>query len=62
MTLGEQWRQNKPKDYATATEYALMIQGLDRQARVQKTDLGIVIKFSDGSLHRMGSTDLIHSV
>lgn len=60
-TLGEQWRANKPKDFKNATEYALKIQALDRCASVQKTDLGIVIKFSDGSLHRMGSSDKLRA-
>ena len=59
MTLAEQWRQTKPRDFKSASEYALTLQRHDLKCSVQKTDLGIVIDFSDGSRHLMGSTDLI---
>lgn len=54
MTKAEQWRASKPVDWKDAAEYFQQLFNLDPEAVVQSTNLGPVIKFTDGSMHRMG--------
>jgi hypothetical protein len=55
MTKAEQWRKERRADYADTNEYLAHVQQLDAAAVFQRTDLGAVIRFSDGSTHRMGA-------
>lgn len=49
----ELWRVIKPARFETPLEYLKLVLAIDPLARGQMTDLGVIIKFSDGSLHRM---------
>lgn len=57
MTLAEQWRVTKPKDWASVSEYISHIHEFDPCSFFQITELGLIIIFSDKSKHRMGSCD-----
>lgn len=53
MTLAEQYRTERPKDFANTEEWASFILTIDDKSIVQATDLGPVIIFSDDSKHLM---------
>lgn len=53
QTFAETWRATKPAVFHEPLQYLHMIMEIDPLARGEMTDLGVVIKFSDGSLHRM---------
>lgn len=49
----EVWRAIRPVRFESPLDYIQAVMQIDPLARGQKTDLGVIIKFSDGSLHRM---------
>jgi hypothetical protein len=54
MTLAETWRKRKPETFKTIEAYFDLLKCMDPKAKAKLTDLGAVIIFSDGSIHRMG--------
>lgn len=54
MNRAEQYRSSRPSDgWLNVRDWLEFIRNLDAAAVVSTTDLGIIITFSDGSIHRM---------
>ncbi len=51
MTFAEQYRTNRPDDYSSMNDWAQFLSSVDPHCSVTKTDLGVVVMFSDGSKH-----------
>ena len=54
MTFAEHYRNTRPKDWNGIQKCFDFILKIDPESKVIKTDLGVVILFSDGSQHKLG--------
>lgn len=53
MTKAEEFRSKRKADYASPAEFFNLILSIDPNAYAESSDLGPVIHFTDGSIHRM---------
>lgn len=53
MTKAEQYRRAPKPDWESWKQWVDFVLSLDRSASIRMTDLGPVIVFSDGSMHRI---------
>jgi hypothetical protein len=56
--MAENYRKWRPRDWSSIKEMLDWIhREVDRNAMMDADDLGVIIRFSDGSMHRLGDRE-----
>lgn len=57
-TMAESYRTKRPRDWSSIKEMLEWVhREIDREAMMDADDLGVIIRFSDGSMHRLGDRE-----
>lgn len=56
--MAESYRTKRPRDWSSIKEMLEWVhREIDREAMMDADDLGVIIRFSDGSMHRLGDRE-----